>query len=483
MLKSFCFGLSVFCCCITAAQNNLTFSNDFFSGINSAPWAPTQPFLSSNPWDVNLVAADLFIENDYAYIAKQSLLGLANTTIEVANPKGNNTSVKTANVLDFYNKDKATFFVASDILGPSFSMTANIGEKKYVLGLFTRLRTQSSFLDFDNYLRYGNARVFQPSDYKMKPFSTNLMNWNEIGLNASTTIFPYSEKQWILGFNLKYEIGLDAANIANLNDIDLTATQPPVGENPDLKNIYASNYNLHASYSTNYNFETKSYEYKQNGSGLGLDLGIAMVDRDPREEEYNYKFSFNLLDLGFVNFKQGINHVFNNGNSIWLQNNPNLENRKFESPEQYLKILSQEAYGDENRSFAGYGFKIGLPTSVNINYSQRVKEHHFVNVNWVQRVPVFENSLKRNNLLNVNYSIQKEAFGYGISTTLSEFQNLQFGGYLRLGPLIIGSENALPLLFKHDQLHAANIYIALKFYPFWDNAFKRHRRQDCGCEK
>ena len=256
MLKSFCFGLSVFCCCITAAQNNLTFSNDFFSGINSAPWAPTQPFLSSNPWDVNLVAADLFIENDYAYIAKQSLLGLANTTIEVANPKGNNTSVKTANVLDFYNKDKATFFVASDILGPSFSMTANIREKKYVLGLFTRLRTQSSFLDFDNYLRYGNARVFQPSDYKMKPFSTNLMNWNEIGLNASTTIFPYSAKQWILGFNLKYEIGLDAANIANLNDIDLTATQPPVGENPDLKNIYASNYNLHASYTTNYNFET-----------------------------------------------------------------------------------------------------------------------------------------------------------------------------------------------------------------------------------
>ena len=208
-----------------------------------------------------------------------------------------------------------------------------------------------------------------------------------------------------------------------------------------------------------------------------------MIDQDPREDEYDSKFSFNVLDLGYVNFKNGINHQFVNGNTVKLQNNPNLDDVEFESPEQYLKLLSQEAYGDENKSFAGNGFKIGLPTSININYSQRVKEHHFINVNWIQRVPVFENSLKRNNILNANYSIQKEAIGYGISTTLSEYRNLQFGGYVRLGPLILGSENAFPLLFKHKKLHAANVYLAIKLYPFWDNAFKRHRREQCDCEK
>lgn len=483
MLKLLCFCLLTICFVEIAGQNNLTFANDIYSGINSASLSPTQPFLNSNPWDINLMSADVFLQNDYAYISKQSLLGLTKSEIQTASPRRNIIGENTAGVLDFYNKDNANLLLATDLMGPSFSMTANIKEKKYVFGLFSRLRTQASVLDFDNYLRFGNEGIAQPQEYMMHPFSTQVMNWNEIGLNAATTIFPYSNKKWILGLNLKYEIGLDAANIINHNNIALTATDPALGENPDKKNIYASGYNLTASYATNYNFETERYEYKQNGSGLGLDLGITMLDQDPREQEYDSKFSFNILDLGFVNFKNGINHQFINGNTVQVQNNSTLDDAEFESPEQYLKILSKEAYGDENKSFAGNGFKVGLPTGININYSQRVREHHFVNVNWIQRVPVFENSLKRNNLLNVNYSIQKEAFGYGISTTLSEYRNLQFGGYVRLGPLILGSENAFPVLFKHDHLHAANIYLAIKLYPFWDNEFKRHRREKCDCEK
>lgn len=482
-LRIICFCLVIFCFSNIAGQNNLTFGNDSYSGINSVVLSPTQPFLNSNPWDVNLISADLFLQNDYAYISQKSLLGLTKGDIVSANPKKNITGENTPNVFDFYSKDKANLLFSSDLLGPSFSMAAHINEKKYVFGLFSRLRTSSAFLDFDNYLRYGNQSIAQPSDYKMDAFSTNLMNWAEVGLNASTEIFPDSDQHWILGFNLKYEMGLDVANIVSHNHIELTSSEPAEDENPEYRNIYASAYNIDAGYITNYNFETKSYDFKQNGSGLGLDLGLAMVDKDPREDEYNFKFAFNILDLGLVNFKQGINHRFYNGKTLWLQNNPNLEDQEFESPEQYLRLLSKEAYGNENASFAGYGFKIGLPTSINLNYSQRIKEHHFVNVNWIQRVPVFENSLKRNNLLNVNYTIQKEAFGYGISTTLSEYKNLQFGGYVRLGPLILGSENAFPVLFKHDKLHAANIYLAVKFYPFWDSAFKRHRRGECDCEK
>lgn len=483
MLKLFRICLLFFCFSKITAQNNLTFLNDNYSGINSAVLSPTQAFFNQNPWDVNLVSADVFLQNDYAYISKQSLLGLAGTPIESANPKKNITGENQANVFDFYNKDKASLTLASEILGPSFSMKAKINDKKYIFGLFSRMRTQTSVQGFDNYLRFGNEMVPQPEDYNMKPFATSMMNWNEIGINASTTIFPYADKQWILGVNLKYEMGLDATNIINHQNIELTSSEPAADENPDRRNIYASNYDISASYITNYNFETDRYEYKQNGSGLGLDLGITVLDQDTREDEYNSKWTFNVLDLGLVNFKNGINHNFVNGSTVWLQNNPNLEDQKFDSPEQYLRLLSKEAYGDENRSFAGYGFKIGLPTSINLNYSQRIKEHHFINFNWIQRVPVFENSLKRNNIINANYSIQKEAFGYGISTTLSEYKNLQFGGYVRLGPLILGSENAFPILFKQKKLHAANIYLAIKLYPFWDNAFKRHRREQCDCEK
>lgn len=466
-----------------AAQNSWTWTNDTYSGINSAGVAPTQPFLNPNPWDINLIGLDAAIQNDYAYISQQSLLGLSDAEIVMANPSRNITGENQADVFDFFNKKNANFLFNTDITGPSFSMTANIRKKKYVFGLFTRARAIGNVLKLDNYFRYGNEMVFQPSDYNMKPFSGAAMSWNEIGLNASTQIFPNADQQWIFGVNLKYLSGLDAANIVSHKTIDLTATNPTATQNPDLMNIYASNFDVTAQYITNYNSDTRRYNMQQNGSGLGLDLGISVLDKNPREDEYNYKLSFNLMDLGAINFKNGINHRFASTEKLWLQNNPNLDNQAFESPEQYLRLLSKEVYGNENQSFTGNGFKMGLPTSFNFSYSQRIREHHFINVNLVQRVPVMENSVRRSNLLNVNYLVQKQAIGYGLSSTLSEYKNLTFGAYLRVGPLAVGSENLFPVLFHHQHLHAAAFYMALKFYPFWDNDMKRHRRKKCDCEQ
>ncbi|SHK62885.1 hypothetical protein [Epilithonimonas mollis] len=483
MLKLFLIEFLIICNITITAQNNFSFSNDVYSGINSAVLSPAEPFLNPNPWDINLFSPDVFLQNDYAYISQSSIMGLRNATIETANPKKGITGENQTNVFDFYKKDKVNFLFSSDIMGPSFSIITNFREKKYVFGIFTRLRSQASVLDLDNYFKYGNQMISQPDYYEMKPFSSIIMNWNEIGLNAATTIFHYSNKQWVIGLNLKYEMGLDAAHIISQQNITLTATEPDLGTNPDKKNIYASDYNVSVNYITNYNSEKKSYDYKQNGMGLGADLGLTMVDKNPGENEYESRFSFNILDLGFVNFKQGLNHNFVNGNKIWLQNNPDFENLEIEGPEQYLKLLSKEAYADEKRSFTSNGFKIGLPTSLYFNYSRRIKENHFINFNWIQRIPVLENSLKRNNSMNINYSVQKAVIGYGISTNLSEYRNIQFGGYFRIGPLILGSENAFPLLFKQKKLHAAHFYLAIKLYPFWDNEMKRHRRKKCDCEK
>lgn len=79
--------------------------------------------------------------------------------------------------------------------------------------------------------------------------------------------------------------------------------------------------------------------------------------------------------------------------------------------------------------------------------------------------------------------MQKNAFAYGLSSSLVDYKSLQFGAYVRFGPLIFGSENILPVFLKQDRLHAASVYLALKIYPFWDNEMKSHRRKQCDCEK
>lgn len=470
-----CLQISYFC----QAQESILFSNDPYSGINSVVISPTQSFRNPNPWDINLLAENLFLQNDYGYVSQQSLLGLYNAEIQSTNIKKNRTGENSANVLDFYNNERGNYHLSSDILGPTFQLKIKIKEKDFVMGMFSRLRTQSSAIKVDNYLRFGNQALLEPELYRLNPLKVNFMNWNEIGLNIATEIFPYSDYQWIIGGNLKYEIGLDALNVESKVPFQLTRTSAEVN-GVNQKSIVASDYNVEASFATNYNFETDQYEYKQRGKGFGLDFGFNVVDRDNNAEDYNFKAGFNILDFGFVNF-EGENHLLQ-GSPLQLENSSTFKNTKFKSPHQFLQLLSKEIYGDENASLQGTDFKMGLPTSLHFNVSKNIANHQYLNANWIQRIPVFENSLRRSNKFNISYTVQKPVLGYGGSVALYEYRNLQFGGYVRIGPLILGSENVFPLIFKQKKLHSGDFYIAIKLYPFWDNEMKRHRRENCYCK-
>lgn len=479
-LKNTFLFISFFLATLAFGQENLAFTNDIFSGINSAPFSPTQPYLNSNPWDINLLSASVNFENDYAYISDKSFLSLRNSEIQTVNLKRNLTGENTSGVLDFYNKDFGNFYLNSDMLGPSFSLKTKIQGKQFQLGAFSRLRTQVSALHFDNYLKFGNQGLKYPDFYSLRPFNLMMMNWAEIGFNASTEIFPYAEQKWIIGANFKYEIGYDALNVKSIGDTQLNQTYEDAN-GVTKRIITGANYNIETNYATNYNFDSKKYELKQKGKGVGLDLGITMIDKDEKSDDYNLKVSFSVLDLGKVNF-QGRQDLFK-GNNFRVYNNPALDNSNFTSPQQYLEFLSKQVYGDEKISFQGTDFAIGLPTSAHLNLSKNIRENAYLNLDWLQRTPVFQNSLKRSNIVNISYTVQKTYLGYGGSVSLYEYQKVQFGGYLRIGPLIIGSSNIFPLVFKQKKLNSGDFFIGLKIYPFWDNEFKRHRRADCNCDR
>ncbi len=455
------------------------FSNDRYSGISSVGISPTQPFLNPNPWDVNLVASDVFVQNDYLYISQQSIFGLKNAEIKSVNHHQNIYGSNTANILDFYNKDLGSYHLSTDILGPSASFRTSIKDFHFTTGFFTRLRTQSSALKVDNYLKYGNQNLPEPNEYILKPLEVNVMNWAEIGLNFSTQIFPNADLRWVLGGNVKYLAGFDAATVKSQSPMKILRTDE-IENGESKKTITLSEYEIMAHFATNYNFDSKKYELKQTGSGVALDLGISVIDQDVDAEDYNFKLGFHILDIGKIGFN-GQNH-FLKGQDIRVVNNPELDNTRFESAEQLFQFFSKQAYGDENASFRGTDFSMGLPTSVHLNFSKNIAPNQYFNIDWIQRAPIFENAIKRSNILNLSYTVQKPVLGYGASVSLYEYRALQLGGYFRIGPLILGSENFLPLIFKQEKLHSSDFYIALKLYPFWDNDLKRHRRAKCYCD-
>lgn len=465
----------------TFAQDPIIFSNDRYSGISAVGLSPTQPFLNPNGWDVHIFSENIFANSDYIYISETSLIGLAQGGIKSADISNGITGENTAKVSDYFNYDTFGYHISSDLMGPSFSLNLNVFEKDFSVGLFTRLRLQSSAKDIDNYLQYTNQEITEPVLYDLSPFKTNFMNWAEVGLNLSTEIFPYSQYQWILGVNLKYEMGLDGFYINNKDNATMRREYLPNPENPDqnIKTLYASDFDVEVGYATSYNFDADRYEFKPKGKGFGIDLGIAMVNPDRWEESYDFKMSLNALDIGYVNFTGNVHQFV--GENLRYTNNPVFDDADFESPEQFAQIISNEIYGNPTESLKSNAFKIGLPTSIHFNLSKNVGENQFVNFDVIQRAPIFENSLKRANIANVSYSIQKPRFGIGASLSTYEYKNIQMGGFLRWGPLIIGSENVLPFIIPQNKLHALDFYIGLKLYPLWDNDMKRRSREDCKC--
>lgn len=463
------------------AQEPYIFSNDKYSGISAVGISPTQPFLNPNGWDVHLFSDDVFFQSDYIYISRTSLLGLLKGDIGEADPSNGITGENTGRITDYYNKDITGYHFSNEIMGPSVSLNFNLLEHPFSAGLFTKLRTQSSTIEVDNYLQFTNQEIDEPVLYNLGPFRTNFMNWNEIGLNLSTQVFTYSDFEWIVGANIKYEIGLDAAYVNNKEDALMRREYEENPENPnqEIKSLYISNFDIEVGYATNYNFDTDSYRYNALGKGVGLDAGITMMKQQDRSEDYDLKISFNILDIGYVNFN-GTVHRFQ-GENLKYVNNPVFDNAEFESPEQYAEIISNELYGNPDQSKTSNKFTVGLPTSVHINASKNIGENQFLNLNVIQRSPVFRNSLKRSNIMNVSYSVQRPGLGYGGSISAYDYKNVQLGGFLRWGPLLIGSENILPIFFNHKKLHGMDFYIGLKLYPMWDNEMKRRSREECKC--
>src|SRR5690606_19364275 len=142
---------------------------------------------------------------------------------------------------------------------------------------------------------------------------------------------------------------------------------------------------------------------------------------------------------GFVNFDGNV-HNFKAENLKYI-NNPVFDETEFESPEQYAQLISNEIYGDPAVSHISNSFKIGLPTSLHLNLSKNISRNQFLNFNLTDPTPLFENRLLRATIANLSYSVQQPGVGYGPSVSTYEHKHFQMGGFLRLGPLILGSEN------------------------------------------
>lgn len=461
------------------AQENISLKNDIFSGVNGQIYNPTHFLYNPNKWDTNLIGGDISFNNNYEYISQQSVLGALKNNPQGFSLKKNITGENSDNIQDFYPPNNYFYYGNLDILSPAVTIKFPIKNTIVSMGIFSRQRAISGEENINSNFYYHNFTSKGISNITELPkVKTSFANWNEIGINTAFVLKNTGEYQSYIGTNIKILLGFDGGIIDSKNTIYINKLRDAINS-INIADITA-NYDIDASFATAYDFENKKYSFKNQGQGLGLDLGFTYMknryhENSEREYLYDYKIDVSLLDFGKINFNGEV-HNFK-GNPIFLSSYKPFG--KNNSPSEFMQSMSQKVYGDLTQSLQNQEFEIGLPTMLNISFSKSTSDNTYLTGGISQRVPIFKNSLKKANNIYINYGCYKDFIGLATSFSLYNYKIPQFGGYIRIGGLYLGSDNLLPLIIKQRKLHSFDFYFGLKLFPFWNNDAKRRWKSKC----
>tara|TARA_B100000809_G_scaffold66115_2_gene62811 strand:- start:6804 stop:8213 length:1410 start_codon:yes stop_codon:yes gene_type:complete len=446
------------------------------SGIVHSNYAPTNSVLI-NPssigdskvyWEINLIGASAFIDNNYVYSPNFSILSALRSSEPLDEP------------IDNFKPGNKSAYVDVALHGPSFYL--NLG--KHAIGLTTQLRTVVDGRNIDANLSkfmYEGFKYFPQRgiEYSTANTKINTMTWGELGINYAYTFKQKSNNMYIGGISIKRLYGFSHLGI-NIKDATYTV--------PDTTNVQFSNIDA------KYGFSSPSFNA---GRGWGIDIGFTykktLEEVDAyipyskksgcKKPDYLYKLGISLLDLGYISFngdsyygeikESGTWGNYSNSN---LDDNYNLYDAKI--------LESFNSSTNVKNSYSAY-----LPTALSIQYDYNFQNGFYLNGTVVQNLSFFNQlGVNRQNLLAVTPRFELPRFEVALPLSLRRYTSPSFGLAFRFwNNLIIGSDRLGSLLFKGDT-YGTDIYFNIKIAKLYTNKcrvkksnrkFKNYRTNSC----
>ena len=463
-----------FCLLVTFssnAQEQLGLRTDNYSGIHGSLLNPAHNVNSKLSWDINLVGLGLSAHTNYGFIENSNVFhALRNADQVVLREDIENSPAPNQLVADFYRNNRLKYLtVFGNVMGPSFMVKLKNGHS---FGLFTNVRTAFSTHDIPAVLNY--TTFFQTpfnTFVDVDAFKISAMVWSEVGLNYAARI-DTDDGYLGIGGNLKFINAFDAFYM-NTKRLIPTAQIPGdtlLFQSPQL------NYGV-----TKSNLEGDNLGPKTNGFGVGVDLGVTYVFEGD-ESHYKWKIGASLLDLGQIELSRNAEeHIIQSDSLIAFPSNQ-LEGI---SNQERIYLLSEQGLGDSIASLNSNNFRLGLPGAFSLQGDYKFAPYFYVSGVWVQRIPMGENSLRRNNLVAVTPRFSHRWFGAYLPISLLNYQKVNVGAALRIAFLTIGSDDIGSFYGKRN-LDSTDFYVALKINPFdlnlnWGNGGKRSNRKGVKC--
>lgn len=423
--------------------------------VNPAMMTNTHDYLS-----INLISADVFFQNNFAYIPANDYTLWDAVNIKPLPEYGEDNN----NFLYYKNHDLKDVVVNLRIMGPSAMI--QLGDHAFGLSTGLRFFTSGNYLPWEmpvfgyESLKYKDLHNIKFDDNNFD-FQANV--WGEVGISYAYNIIKYFDQQLTLGITAKYLMGISGAytSVENMEYIV---------QNDSVINI--KNLNAEVGFSIPMDYDNSDFPDSGpsiKGSGLGLDIGVVYVKRKyvdnkrwqrlcgQRYEEYKYRLGVSILDIGRINYKHNAQlHSYDDVSVLW----ENYDTLNFHSVNQMTNDLSEVFYGDPEASLKGDSFKVGLPTALSVQADVHITKSFFVGAFWIHPLRLNKHTLRRPAELGVMPRFETRFFEFSVPLSLYEYDDFRVGAAIRLYFLTIGTDN-IGTWIGTSNLDGMDIYVSL----------------------
>jgi outer membrane protein OmpA-like peptidoglycan-associated protein len=454
------------------AQDFLGYSNSNYAGVSGIDLQPASIVDSRYKFDASLFGFSLNFANNFVGIDR-SAFKYDKNYIDSAGfwPFQHMRAFSDPDFQNKYLKQRVndknkSVYLSNQIVLPSFMVTLN---RQSAIAFNWRIRT---YVNVDGVepelanLIYSGLKdsIYWQKTFKNEDFSIQTMTWAEYGATYGR-VFKDDGEHFLKGAGrLKFLQGLQAAYMF-VRELEYDFT------NDDTLSLFNSDVSY--GHSSNFEFDQGQMKYKLvSKPSFGLDLGFVYEWR-PDHKEYKYdldgetnlwyrdknkyklKVGFSAVDIGAIKFEKGEgSRNFNADIRDW-----NLDSLDFGGVNDFDDTLRKRFVFTEDRGI----FHMNLPTAFSLQVDYNIWKGFYANLTGYYALQFKKNEHKTHDISTISIAPRWESkwFGVFVPVSYNSYRNTMLGLDLRIGPLIVGTQNIGSLLGTTD-MFSADFHFLLK---------------------
>lgn len=453
-----------------SSQDFLGFASSPFAGVNGIDVNPA--YIVNNPrkWDVTVIGLNFGFANNYMGLKKSSLV------------KDEYGSYPAFNDDDFLNKyisrrnngKPISVHVALNVTLPSFMFTRK--KHKDAFAFTCKSRT---YLNIDGINRdladiaisgatSGNGidSSFFNQDFTGTRISVQTMIWNEYGITYGKTAMETKNERLNVAGRLKLLQGLYSMYVF-LDDVKYKFYEKD--------SLLVLSTHVGYGHSPNLEFNQEALKFGFGGKpSFGLDLGAtyefhALTDvrsrmpseskTSPLQHDYKYKLGFSVQDLGWIKFLKPAH-----ARDFTMEIDQTLDFGTLQgSGDTPLADVEDSLNADYPMDPSDDKFRMNLPTLLSLQGDYYAGKNISVNSTFNYAFQFKKNENKIHEITNFSITPRWDWkwLGFYMPVSYNKYSHVRMGATARIGPLIVGTADLLPLITKRD-VYGADVHVMLK---------------------